>query len=334
MKRKSSWLGEGTIPLSNIIRQDHTAVHDIQLFTMSEVACGTFTQAHGRAVMGHGLLGADAYGVPVRAFNLYGFPTPPEEPTVAERAALADAMPYHPAAAESEAAEPPSEVAVRDETADAAREEAAAAAAADILAREREGVLQEAHEEAARCLVRAQEQAAALSTAAYQEGLRQGEAAARQEVGARLSPVLTAFQQATTEVTGLRAGILQQAEEDVITLAFQLARKIIQHEVLEHRQVLATTLRRALEHVVEQDQVVVWVHPDDLHYATEMQEELRRAMGDLKTLTLQGDPGVGRGGCIVESSLGTIDARIEAQFEELEQYFRTQHTLDLEARAA
>src|SRR5204863_10074862 len=178
------------------------------------------------------------------------------------------------------------------------------------------------------------EQAAALTTEAYQQGLRQGEAAARQEVGAQLSPVLTAFQQAAIKLANVHAGILQQAEEDIITLAFQLARKITQYAVLENREVLATTLKRALQHVVEQDQVVVWVHPADLQYATEMQEELRRAMGDLKTLTVQGDPSVGRGGCLVESSLGTIDARIEAQFDELEQHFRTQRTLGLVASAA
>ena len=84
---------------------------------------------------------------------------------------------------------------------------------------------------------------------------RQGEEAARQALTAQLSPVLSAFQQATTEIVHLRATVLQQAEEDIITLAFQLARKIIQREVLEHREVLAATLTRALEHVVQQDQI-------------------------------------------------------------------------------
>jgi flagellar assembly protein FliH len=213
-------------------------------------------------------------------------------------------------------------------------QEEAARAAAEMLAREREGVLQEARDEATRCLASAQEQAAALTTAAYEQGFRQGEEAARQAMIAQLSPVLSAFQQATAEITHLRAAVLQQAEEDVITLAFQLARKVIQREVLEHREVLATTLRRALAHVVEQDQVVVRVHPDDMNYATVVKEELGPALGDIKTLSIQSDTHVGRGGCLVESSLGIIDARIEAQFEELEQRFRAQHALDLEVRVA
>ena len=76
------------------------------------------------------------------------------------------------------------------------------------------------------------------------------------------------------------------------------------------------------------------VHPDDVHYATEIKEELGHARGDIETLTVKGDASIGRGGCLVESSLGTIDARIEAQLEELEQRFRAQHALDLEVRVA
>ncbi len=317
--------------MSNIIRQGHAVVHTIQLFTMSEAAADSHTQARGHTVLESIISSPEAYAVPVRLFNFSGLPANVEGPLRLETGAEGDAMPPPTSEAEPEAPIPGAGLAAQEEAEIAAQ---AAAAAADLLAREREYVLQEAQDEAVRCLARAQEQAAALTTEAYQQGLRQGEEAARQAMIAQLSPVLSAFQQVTTEVANLRAAVLQQAEEDVITLAFELTRKILQCEVQEHREVLATTLKRTLAHVVEQNQVIVRVHPDDLQYATEIREELRLAMGDLKTLAMQGDTSVGRGGCIVESNLGTIDARIEAQFEELEQRFRMQHALDLEARVA
>jgi flagellar assembly protein FliH len=297
---------------------------------MSEMAIDPSTLAHGRIVLGSVITGADAYTMPVRLFNFSSLLANAEEPPQVETEA--DTMVCNTVVAEPETAEPPPAPPALDEA--AARQEEAARAAAEMLARERERVLQEAQDEAARCLANAQEQAAALTTAAYEQGFRQGEEAARQAMTTRLSPVLSAFQQATTEVTHLRAAVLQQAEEDVITLAFQLARKVIRREVLEHREVLATTLRHAMEHVVEQDQIVIRVHPDDVHYATVVKEELGPVLGDIKALTVQADTNVGRGGCLVESSLGIIDARIEAQFEELEQRFRAQHTMDLEARVA
>ena len=309
-------------------------VHNIQPFAIVETAVELSTPAYGRVVPGQVITGADAYAMSVRLFDIYGLPANADAPPRSAMEAESDTMLGPTAAAEPETADLPAPTAL-DEAAAIQKETAHTAhAAIAMLARERERVLQEAQDEAARCLACAQEQAAALTTAAYAQGFRQGEEAARQTLTAQLSPVLNAFQQATTEIVHLHATVLQQAEQDVITLAFQLARKIIQYEALEHREVLAATLTRALERVVAQDQIVVRVHPDDLHYATEIKEEPGHAPGDIKTLTVQGDTNVSRGGCLVESRLGTIDARIEAQFEELEQRFRAQHALDREARVA
>jgi flagellar assembly protein FliH len=310
-------------------------VHNIQPFTIVETAVDLCIPAPGYVVPGSVITRADAYAVPVRLFDFYGHPANADASPRSDMKPEAYTLGSPTAAAEPETTAPLPEPTALDEAA-AMQEEATrtAHAAAERLAREREHILQEAQDEAERCLASAQEQAVALTTAAYEHGFRRGEEAARQALTAQLSPVLSAFQQATTEIAHLRATVLQQAEEDIITLAFQLARKIIQYEALEHREVLAATLTRALEYVAEQNQIVVRVHPDDFHYATELKEELGPARGDIKTLTIQGDTSVGRGGCLVESSLGTIDARIEAQFDELEQRFRAQYSLDLEANVA
>ena len=321
--------------MSNIIRHDHAVVHNIQPFTIVDTAVDLCTPVPGHVVPGSVITRADAYAVPVRLFDFYGHPANADVSPRDGMQLESDTMGAATAAAEPETTAPrPAPTALAE--AAAMQEDAAHAihTAAERLARERERVLQEAQDEAARCLANAQEQAMALTTTAYEQGFRQGEEAARQALTAQLSPVLGAFQQATTEIAHLRTTVLQQAEEDIITLAFQLARKIIQYEALEHREVLATTLTRALEQVVEQDQIVVRVHPDDLHYAMEIKEKLGHTRGDIKTLTVREDPSVGRGGCLVESSLGTIDARIDAQFEELEQRFWTQHALDREGRVA
>jgi flagellar assembly protein FliH len=308
--------------------------HNIQPFTILKATVDLSAPAPGHGVPGSVITGADTYAVAVRLFDFYGLPVHADAPLRSEMEAESDTMGSSTAAAEPETTKPLSDPTALDEAAALQEEARVTHAAAAVLARERERVLQEAQDEAAQCLAKAQEQAASLTTAAYEQGFRQGEEAARQALTAQLSPVLSAFQQATTEIVHLRATVLQQAEEDIITLAFQFARKIIQYEALEHREVLAATLTRALEHVVNQDQIVVRVHPDDVNHAAEIKEELGHARGDIQTLTVKGDTSVGRGGCLVESSLGTIDARIEAQLEELAQRFRAQHALDLEVRVA
>jgi flagellar assembly protein FliH len=321
--------------LSNIIRQDHARGHNIQPFTILEAPVDLAAAAYGRVIPRSVITGTDADAVPVRLFNFQGHTAHSETSPSGELQPESESLETATAIAVPETVEPPPAPAALDEAAAMPADTVYGAhAAAGMLARERERVLQEAQDEAARCLASAQEQALALTTEAYEQGFRQGEEAARQALMAQLSPVLGAFQQALAEIGHLRAVVLRQAEEDIVALAFQLARKITRREVLEHREVLATTLQRALEHVVEQDQIIVRVHPDDWHYATEITEAPGYLQGDLKTLTIQGDTSIGRGGCVLETSLGIIDARIEAQFDELEQHFRARHALDREASVA
>jgi flagellar assembly protein FliH len=195
-----------------------------------------------------------------------------------------------------------------------------------------------AQEEAERCLVRAREEAerslaAAKSEAitlkeeAIRQGILQGEECSKQMALAQCTAVLESFQQAVAEITGLRATVLRRAEEDIVTLAFHIARKIIRQEILLNRDVVLSTVRCALETLVDRDTILVRIHPIDLEQVQIMKKELLRQVKGIKNLTLQGDETIERGGCVVESRFGEIDARIEEQLTELEQRFREHLTL-------
>jgi flagellar biosynthesis/type III secretory pathway protein FliH len=112
------------------------------------------------------------------------------------------------------------------------------------------------------------------------------------------------------------------AEEDIITLALQLAQKIVHYEVSGSRQVLATTLQRALAYLVDCDHIVIRVNPADLAQAQELQPRLMNSGALSAACSIRGDESIGRGGCVVDSEFGSIDARIEGQFAELEQQLR------------
>ena len=195
-------------------------------------------------------------------------------------------------------------------------------------------LLHQAQEEAERCLRDAREQAAALAAEAYRAGFKQGEEAAREATREQFALVLASFHHAAEEILQLRAKVLRLAEEDVITLALHIARKIIRQEVLSNREVLTTTLRRALDRLIDRDNIVARVNPEDLQQALDLQEDLLPTTGGIQALTIQADTAIGRGGCVVESAFGEIDARLEAQIEEVEQRFREQYSLVLEASTA
>src|SRR5262245_6838789 len=186
MKESSCWAGRERIALSNIIRQDHAVVHNIQPFTIVGAAVELCTPVPGHVVPGSVITRADAYAVPVRLFDFYDHPANADASPRSEMQLESDTMGAPTAAAGLETTAPRPALTALDEAA-AMQEEAARTvhAAAEMLARERECVLQEAQDEAARCLANAQEQAMALTTTAYEQGFRQGEEAARQVLTAQ-----------------------------------------------------------------------------------------------------------------------------------------------------
>jgi flagellar assembly protein FliH len=166
-----------------------------------------------------------------------------------------------------------------------------------------------------------------MEAAGYRAGLTKGEETARADVQAQFASLFASLQRATEECARLRQDILQQAEADVVAFAFHVARKIIQHEATCNPEILATTVRRALAHVTDREGVVVRVNPADLQRALQLKADLLHTVEGLRHLDIEGDETVRPGGCLVDSTCGEIDARLEAQCEELEQRFREHYRL-------
>lgn len=245
--------------------------------------------------------GAEARAIPTHTLMPY---TPPEIP----------ASPASQATAHTSG--PPEATTV----AEACEEEAAATTVR--IEEERHKLLEQAHREAEQYLRQAREEAETVKADAYKQGFTAGEAAAKEAVMGELATVLAALRQAVTEVAGLRAALLRQAEADILTLAFALARKILHREVQQHQHTLAPILQQVLAHLGELEQLELRVNPADLQLVQALQPELLRQVQSLKTLTMHGDETVARGGCLLTSVFGEIDARLETQLEELERRLR------------
>ncbi len=114
-----------------------------------------------------------------------------------------------------------------------------------------------------------------------------------------------------------RDRLLQAAGDDLVRLAVAVAGTILGREV-ERDGVVEAVAERALEAVRHRREVTLRVHPGDA-------PALRREAGPLggllarwPSLSIREDPAVGRGGLVVETEAGTLDARLETRLEAVE----------------
>lgn len=145
----------------------------------------------------------------------------------------------------------------------------------------------------------------------YQDGYRDGTAALEgfklsftQEATAQIGALLDGFD---TQFAALDRRLAQS----ISSLAVQLAQQVLRAELQQHPGVVARVAAEAVAGVMlSARQITVQVHPADLPLVAEGAEEALRARG----ARLLPDASLARGGVLVVSDAGSVDARIETRW--------------------
>jgi len=152
---------------------------------------------------------------------------------------------------------------------------------------------------------------------AYQQGQTAGQAAAVQQAQQQLQPVMARLAKAVDEITGLRRRVRGEAEEDTVKLAIAVARKVLYREITVDSESLLGLVKAAMQRVDAREMHRVRMHPDDIP----MLERSLQTSGMPARLEVMADPSLERGGLILETTRGNLDASIGTQLAEIERGF-------------
>ena len=114
----------------------------------------------------------------------------------------------------------------------------------------------------------------------------------------------------------MRSNVFREAERDILRLSVKLAEKIIGRELQNNRETVVDIVTTALQHARLKQKLLIKVNPADLSVA-EMEIEKFKSFSRSQFIDITADPRVGAGGCLIESEVGTVDARLETQFRVL-----------------
>ena len=153
----------------------------------------------------------------------------------------------------------------------------------------------------------------AARQAGYQDGYRDGLVALEgfkqsfaQQNTAQIGALLTAFDEQLQALDGDIAQALART-------ALLLAQQVLRTEVQQRPEVVADVARQAVNTVMHSArQVTVHVHPQDLPLVNQGAEEVLKARG----ARLRADSSILRGGVLVSSDVGTVDARVGTRWAE------------------
>lgn len=172
---------------------------------------------------------------------------------------------------------------------------------------------------------------AQLNEQAYQKGFADGWEKSRiegennwhEQTEEKIQPLLTSLQNMLDQLNSLRKETYQEIEKEVVELALAIARQVICQEITIDKEIVVCVARQALAKVEDPGKIKIKMSPSDLEFIKETRAQLSNMIESIDHVTFEAAENIQSGGCIIETDLGEIDARIEKQLQAVEESFRT-----------
>jgi flagellar assembly protein FliH len=175
--------------------------------------------------------------------------------------------------------------------------------------------LEQAARNARRLVAAAEAEADRVREEARAAGHAEGLAAGRAEALAEAAPSLSAAVEALAAVRALEADLADRVEHQAAELALQVAERVVAGTIAMSPERLLDVVRGALRTIIERERVTLLVHPEDLDLMRDGVAEVTGSLGGIEHIEVQEERRVARGGAILRTRVGEVDARIETKLE-------------------
>ncbi|RKX86786.1 MAG: flagellar assembly protein FliH [Spirochaetes bacterium] len=149
----------------------------------------------------------------------------------------------------------------------------------------------------------------------YKEGHDRGYQDGREEVQRLIDRLHTIISKAIEK----RNEIIEESETQLINLVLLISKKVIKVISENQKNVVINNVVQALRKLKSRGDVVIRVNIADLELTSEHIKDFMSMVENVKSITVLEDSSVDRGGCIIETDFGQIDARISSQLHEIEE---------------
>lgn len=176
-------------------------------------------------------------------------------------------------------------------------------------------VLQDAIDKAKKQAVQMKEEA---QKQGYKEGFAEGFARGEQAAREEFAPFLKMLQKLVLDLSEFRSKMYPQVEREMVEMVVALAKKVIHHELSSSADRVKAMILLGVQSVVNKEKLVIKVHPADKGYAESFSPELRQTFENIGNLVIEATPSMERGGCVIETNFGSVDARLKNLDEQID----------------
>jgi type III secretion protein L len=170
--------------------------------------------------------------------------------------------------------------------------------AADILKEVKKEASQYRQEIAAECET--------IKQSAYDEGFQQGLE--------KLNVIILKMEDKLKEVE-------EELKKSILPIALKAAKKILGEELKSHPDRIVDIIIQAIKPVIQHHRITIYVNKEDVPILEKNRQKIKMMTEQAEFFSIQERTDIERGGCIIETEAGIINAQLENQWRALQTAF-------------
>lgn len=184
--------------------------------------------------------------------------------------------------------------------------------------KEAQDIVNKAQAEAQEIIAKAHSEENEIRDSAYRKGYDEGQKSGYNDGQSELNRLIERVHKIVESVMNRREEILRDTEQQIVDLVILMTRKIVKIISENQKGIVLSNVLSALKKVKTRCSVIIRVNIEDLKLTSEHTGEFIKRVEAVQGITVIEDSSVDKGGCVVETDFGAIDARIASQLGELE----------------
>lgn len=157
----------------------------------------------------------------------------------------------------------------------------------------------------------------AVEREAYQKGFESGEKAGMQTAQRKMALQEERLERIIRDVADAKRCVLEKAADDIVSVAFAVAGRILRQEVALREDAFLPVLKDALREVFDSERVIIKLNQEDLEFIRKRPGLAAGLKEGKKTVVFEAEEDIEQGGCKVVTEHKEVDGTLQAQLEEL-----------------
>jgi flagellar assembly protein FliH len=191
-------------------------------------------------------------------------------------------------------------------------------------------ILRDAEQQAADILRVAREKAAAIEQDAYAKGFEQGEKDGFDYGQQKVTKVIDKIENILLEMTQAKHTLIKQGEKDLLDIVFSISRKVVHTQISIDCDAVREAVLDAMDHAADKSRLTVRINPGDHQYIEGIKPEFFKRFQQINQINITSDPSINRGGCLVETPYGNVDATVDTQLDQIREALESTYRLEME----